>query len=251
MSATPMRGPVNWSTSSGNIARWTKEFNLEKEPSLAAQWIFLPGLPLHLYRVDCLQILATSFGRYLGMNNATLNRTRATGARIYVEVDLKEEPIQGFPIVMALKKLWQEARYERHGFYCSKCSRQGYTAIVCRAGKIHKREIVHVGKQGIRREIWRIKQSNEHDAGANTKQTNDLMENSGINVETLAIVKETEPQQLEAVHSKGDTNLDRVDRDMRKEWEIRHKADYLTEQHKEGNMHEEGSFEQIQDRMGI
>lgn len=48
------------------IFRWTKDFDLHEEPSMAAQWIFLPGLPMHLYRRDCLQILASRFGRYLG-----------------------------------------------------------------------------------------------------------------------------------------------------------------------------------------
>ncbi|KAL5975299.1 hypothetical protein ACLOJK_031978 [Asimina triloba] len=37
-------------------------------------------------------IIATRFGRYLGTDNATLNRTRASGARICVEVDLTMEP---------------------------------------------------------------------------------------------------------------------------------------------------------------
>ncbi|KAI9154057.1 hypothetical protein LWI28_020404 [Acer negundo] len=53
---------------------------------------------MHLYRKDCLQILVSRFGRYLGTDNATLNRTRASGARICVEVDLSMEPVQDFPI---------------------------------------------------------------------------------------------------------------------------------------------------------
>ncbi|KAG6671289.1 hypothetical protein I3843_Q001900 [Carya illinoinensis] len=51
------------------IFRWTKDFDLQEEPSMAAQWIFLPGLPMHLYRWDCLQILASRFGRYLGTDD--------------------------------------------------------------------------------------------------------------------------------------------------------------------------------------
>lgn len=39
------------------LFRWTKEFDLHVEPSLAPQWIFLPSLPQHMYRTDCLQIL--------------------------------------------------------------------------------------------------------------------------------------------------------------------------------------------------
>lgn len=36
------------------LFRWTKEFDLKKESSLAPQWLYLPGLPMHMYRSDCL-----------------------------------------------------------------------------------------------------------------------------------------------------------------------------------------------------
>lgn len=75
---------------------WTKDFDLHMESSLAPQWIFLLGLLMHMYRTNCLQILATRFGWYLGTNNATFHRTRALGACICVKVDLKEEPVKSF-----------------------------------------------------------------------------------------------------------------------------------------------------------
>ncbi|KAK3219917.1 hypothetical protein Dsin_013887 [Dipteronia sinensis] len=34
------------------LFKWTKEFDVKKESPLAPQWIFLPGLPMHLYRTD-------------------------------------------------------------------------------------------------------------------------------------------------------------------------------------------------------
>ncbi|KAK1578171.1 hypothetical protein Q3G72_028139 [Acer saccharum] len=136
------------------LFKWTKEFDLHRESPLAPQWIFLPGLPMHLYRRDCLQIFATRFGRYLGTDNATLNRTRATGARIYVEVDLTMEPVKGFPILVSQTKcIWQEARYEKPGFYCMKCHRQGHTAVVCRAGEGRK----GVGKPKGETKVWQSK----------------------------------------------------------------------------------------------
>lgn len=85
-------------------------------------WIFLPRLPMHLYHCDCLQIFTTRFGRYLGTDNATLNRSRATGARICVEVDFKVESVKRFPsVVSPTKCIWQEVRYEKQGFYYMKC----------------------------------------------------------------------------------------------------------------------------------
>lgn len=43
------------------------------------------------------QFLASRFGKFLGMDNTTLYRTRATRVRICVDVDLLEEPITGSP----------------------------------------------------------------------------------------------------------------------------------------------------------
>ncbi|KAK2662069.1 hypothetical protein Ddye_000643 [Dipteronia dyeriana] len=98
------------------LFKWTKDFDLHKESTLAPQWIFLPGLPKHLYPCDCLPIFATRFGRYHGTNDVTLNRSRATGARFCVEVDLTVEPVKGFSIVVSPTIcIWQEARYEKQG----------------------------------------------------------------------------------------------------------------------------------------
>ncbi|CAA2982608.1 Hypothetical predicted protein [Olea europaea subsp. europaea] len=72
-------------------------------------------LPMYMYRPDCLRILATRFGRYLGTDHATLNRSRATGARICIEVDLLAEPVSGFPIVTSSRMHWQKVRYEKSG----------------------------------------------------------------------------------------------------------------------------------------
>lgn len=73
---------------------------------------------MHLYRKDCLQILATRFGQYLGMDNATLDCTHTSRARICMEVNLTMDPMQGFPIVVSNTKcIWQEAKYEKPGFF--------------------------------------------------------------------------------------------------------------------------------------
>lgn len=83
-----------------HLFKWTKDFELYKESTLAPQWIFQLGLSIHLYRRDCVQIFAIHFGKYLGTDNATLNHMRATSARICMEVDLTMKPVQGFPIVV-------------------------------------------------------------------------------------------------------------------------------------------------------
>ncbi|KAK2652286.1 hypothetical protein Ddye_012142 [Dipteronia dyeriana] len=112
---------------------------MNKELSIAPQWIFLLGLPLHLFRLDCLQSFATRFGIFFGTDNATLYRTRATVVRICVEVDLQDEVVECFPLVVGQKQVWQKVIYEKRGFYCNKCLRHGHTNIVCRVGEKPKR----------------------------------------------------------------------------------------------------------------
>ncbi|KAJ0095449.1 hypothetical protein Patl1_15066 [Pistacia atlantica] len=88
---------------------------------------------MHLYRRDCLQILATQFGRFLGTNNATLNkmRAKAIGARLCIEVNLKEEPIKGFPIVVSANRtIWQEVGYEKPGEKENTSENEGETESV-------------------------------------------------------------------------------------------------------------------------
>lgn len=93
---------------------WTVDFDVKKEPSIASQWIFLLGLPLLLYRLDCLQTLASRFKKFLGMDNGTLYKTNATGARICVEVDLQEELVRGFPLMVGQKHhIQQDVVYEK------------------------------------------------------------------------------------------------------------------------------------------
>ncbi|TXG69366.1 hypothetical protein EZV62_004301 [Acer yangbiense] len=96
---------------------------------------------------------ASCFGRYLGTDNATINRTRASGARICVEVDLTMEPVKGFPLVLSPKQcIWQEVKYEKMGFFCSKCCRQGHTLAVCRVEERRRDDGEHYGNK-----IWKPK----------------------------------------------------------------------------------------------
>lgn len=58
-----------------HLFNWNIDLDVQKEPLIEAQWIFLPGLPLLFYRLDYLQI----FGNFLGTDNATIYQSRATG----------------------------------------------------------------------------------------------------------------------------------------------------------------------------
>lgn len=95
-----------------------------------------------------MQILATQFGRYLGMDNATLNWTRALGARICVEVDLSIELVQGFPLFyLPLSVFGKMHDMKKTRFYCHKCFRQEHTFVVCRVGERRKADVQRKEKQ--------------------------------------------------------------------------------------------------------
>lgn len=63
-----------------------------------------PCIATALLRLDCLQSIATWFGRFLGTDKAALYRTRAIGARICVEDDLLDDSVSGFPLVAGSRK---------------------------------------------------------------------------------------------------------------------------------------------------
>ncbi|XP_035544614.1 uncharacterized protein LOC118348003 [Juglans regia] len=184
------------------------DFDLRKESTLAPQWIFLPGLPLHMYRADFLQILATRFGRFLGIDNATLHRTRASGARMCVEIDLKDEPVQRFPIVMANKKVWQEVRYERPGFYCTKCWRQGHTAVVCRASEEAMRKGCDVSK-GVGRKMWQEIPKQKSLQGVPGDGLKEAQKEDGVVMEVVNGKEVVDPrEETEKIVSKERGNID-------------------------------------------
>lgn len=74
-----------------HLFNWTDDFDVQKESVTATQWLFLLGLPLIFYILDCFQVIAARFKKFLSTDNATIYKTRTTKARICVEVNLLEE----------------------------------------------------------------------------------------------------------------------------------------------------------------
>lgn len=63
---------------------------------------------------------------------------------------------------MAHKKIWQSVKYEKLGFYCSKCRCQGHIEVVCRLGQSFVRgqeERKESVKTRVGQKIWHEKQS--------------------------------------------------------------------------------------------
>ncbi|KAL6012688.1 hypothetical protein ACLOJK_003177 [Asimina triloba] len=94
----------------------------------------------------------------VGTDNATLTRSRATGARICVEIDLTAEAVKGFPIVVSPTKcIWKE----------------GHTTVVCRVGERSKE--VGKPKENI---TWQQKKFDINGTSSGTKDDKEMEANT-------------------------------------------------------------------------
>lgn len=60
------------------------------------------GFFYQVFHCTCIEPI---LGHFLGMNNETLHRARASGTHLCMMVDLMDELVQGFPIMMGTKNL--------------------------------------------------------------------------------------------------------------------------------------------------
>lgn len=63
------------------------DYDVQKEPVMGAQWVFLPGFALSQYRIYCLQAITAGFGKFLITDNMMIYGTRIMSAWICVEVN--------------------------------------------------------------------------------------------------------------------------------------------------------------------
>ncbi|CAI9757512.1 unnamed protein product [Fraxinus pennsylvanica] len=120
-------------------------------------------------------------------HHATLNRTRASGARICVEIDLLADVVECFPIIIGSKTLCQRVKYEKFSFYCKKCKRQGHTEAVCRVGqqfheKQKRKKIVTIGQE---KNEWRKKSG---DVGSSVEIEKQYVQVGGVLTKLFASV---------------------------------------------------------------
>ncbi|XP_027118705.1 uncharacterized protein [Coffea arabica] len=70
------------------VFRWTRDFHVQKESSLAPVWVTLPALPVHFFDKHSLFSILSPVGKPLFLDAATAAGTRPSVARVCVEVDL-------------------------------------------------------------------------------------------------------------------------------------------------------------------
>ncbi|KAI0520208.1 hypothetical protein KFK09_007679 [Dendrobium nobile] len=70
------------------LFKWTPQFDVCVESPIVPIWVFFPNLRPHLFSPRILHGLGSMFGRPLRTDNATMNGTRPSVARILVELDV-------------------------------------------------------------------------------------------------------------------------------------------------------------------
>lgn len=74
------------------ILKWTTNFKLTADSTLAQVWINLPDLPWHYYKWDALCRIVSPIETPLFMDKATSSKTRLTTAKLRVEIDM-DKPV--------------------------------------------------------------------------------------------------------------------------------------------------------------
>ncbi|KAG5580305.1 hypothetical protein H5410_050932 [Solanum commersonii] len=98
------------------IQTWTPTFTPEEETPIVPIWILLPGLPWHCFKKEFITPLLSPIGKVLYLDTASIKRTRASMAKVKVQVDLTKARPRHVWIGLDEEDLtigrWQTIEYE-------------------------------------------------------------------------------------------------------------------------------------------
>ena len=80
------------------IFKWTPTFTPSKVSSIVPVWVSFPELPAHLFRKEVLFTVASMIETPLQIDDATLNQSKLSKARAWIELDLLKPRLQNFQI---------------------------------------------------------------------------------------------------------------------------------------------------------
>uniref|UniRef100_M1CMH9 DNA/RNA binding protein n=1 Tax=Solanum tuberosum TaxID=4113 RepID=M1CMH9_SOLTU len=121
---------------------YDSRFKVDEETSMAMAWISFPNLLPTFFVKECLFSLAAAVGKPIQIDQATINKSRPSCARVKVIVDLRKD----FPKVIKMN-IENEAtgevrsnmvaiRYDYVPKYCFDCNMQGHSNEECRMRKM-------------------------------------------------------------------------------------------------------------------
>ncbi|KAG5606156.1 hypothetical protein H5410_027648 [Solanum commersonii] len=114
---------------------WTPNFKSEEETPIVPIWILLPGLPWHCFKKEFITPLLSPISKVLYLDTTSIKRTRASMAKVKVQVDLIKARPRHVWIGLDEKDLtigrWQTIEYESIPPYCEYCKHQGHMVYEC------------------------------------------------------------------------------------------------------------------------
>lgn len=120
-------------TSMFRLFRWTPEFEIGRDSSLAAVWVKMTNLPLHYFNESSLIRLGSILGTVLGVHQSTKNLTQQKYAKVCVELDVSKPLLDKLWIGTSKEYGWEVSlQYEGNNAYCDYCGLLGHTLGLCR-----------------------------------------------------------------------------------------------------------------------
>uniref|UniRef100_M1D8N9 Ta11-like non-LTR retroelement protein n=1 Tax=Solanum tuberosum TaxID=4113 RepID=M1D8N9_SOLTU len=117
------------------IQAWSPNFRPEEETPIVPIWVLLPGLPWHCFKKEFITPLLESVGKVLYLDTTSIKRTRASMAKVKVQVDLTKARPRHVWIGLDEEDLtigrWQPIEYENIPPYCAYCKHQGHMIGDC------------------------------------------------------------------------------------------------------------------------
>lgn len=115
------------------LFRWTPEFEVGKDSSMAAVWVKFYNLRLQFYNESSLIRIGSAVGSVLAICPNTINLTQQVYARMCIELDVSKPLLES--LFMGTSKeehLIVELEYEGNNAYCTHCGLLGHVTGMCR-----------------------------------------------------------------------------------------------------------------------
>ncbi|CDP20930.1 unnamed protein product [Coffea canephora] len=173
------------------VFRWTREFHVLRESSLAPVWVVLPALPIHYFDKHSLFSILSPVGRPLFLDSATAAGTRPSLARVCVELDVAKSFTQRVWVAVEGESgFWQRIVPENMPLYCSSCSRLGHSQEQC------KKNVTEVGSRYLYKHNSKLQRDLSLEVNNVQVSNLDLVKNPDANLEkTTDVVTESDEVQ--------------------------------------------------------
>lgn len=113
------------------VLKWTPNFRIDAETSIAPIWVNFHQLHVHFFRKQSLFSIAGTLGSSMKTDAATASLNRPNVARVCVEMDILKKFPRRIWVGCGSGGFWQSVEYEYILKYCTKCLRQGHESSEC------------------------------------------------------------------------------------------------------------------------